>query len=925
MAASFNGARTNRQRFVRILSRLRRWQVENFSYSIIGTFGAGKTQLLYHLHDIALKNGLLPLFFNAEDLFRVILTGDNVVTPGDLFVIIKSKIGELKEAISAGDRIRVRAILDPRGKIAQDNPELLNAVERFYGSDLGNVRTVLLVDELEGQYGFLQDRVKTMDRSPLREWLEDKGSLKFLAFAPAGIYGLGGADRDRLVRVVLPSAEVDYIRQKLESDPGKSNSCWWLSRGKARQLFKVHDSLRQRALGNDAAEISRFLKYQLDSIGQPPTEVPAAVTDKISPTKIPFLINLQPIKADRAIRYVINSSRLDTGSLAERLVEAFAIDKDNALLISDYFKRTVKTLSDKEWITYVGSNELSDLFSLVFDHLLEYEHGSPQVSSTLGDVLNLYERVQKEIPALYGSVGTLWERKETDFQLPLSIAEVRHAFPFPSMNPIVKNFIPEEMKAKWEGRGLPLWEWKNGNAKVAFFISERDFQTYTQKDSFLLDTLPENMALLCTFPAGHGPKEEGPFLKWLKENGKLEYAELPTLLADFLMSAAGEIQESIPADFQRTIDTLKQDKGDVLLSRKAEIYAEAIGEIVAASSQHPVRFFQNPLRDAETIWGRGQIDRDIATVGISLAFADLTTGQREILAKARDLFRSGTDGRGTGDLNKLMPRGGYIALADDLLPRYGRKEEVKDSEPIGRLSTYWRGDEKSALMGLATTLALADFLKIGPDENMSRVLEALWKTVREDFGNLDAEAMKLRLDSDISSVLEDCATLEAMLRKDFGGSGINFGSRETFVKSKQGVAILSNALKDSLPVSGTNPKLVRYILSMYTEALLETVSKDARELATLATSTNRAMRDLLAESESLRKNLFEYRRAAKFAGVGSNEIEKTIREQTTISRILSLADLQETLRERREHLSKISLSLEQLEKRLVGLEGLLKA
>ena len=69
--------------------------------------------------------------------------------------------------------------------------------------------------------------------------------------------------------------------------------------------------------------------------------------------------------------------------MAGKLIEAFGVNKDNALLISDYFKRTVKPLSNEDGVIYIEDRDLLELFCLIFDHLLEYEHGSPELSETL--------------------------------------------------------------------------------------------------------------------------------------------------------------------------------------------------------------------------------------------------------------------------------------------------------------------------------------------------------------------------------------------------------------------------------------------------------------------------------------------------------------------------------------------------------------
>jgi len=899
-------------------------QLEHLAYAVIGTFGVGKTQLLYEILKRAKDKGLLPLYFIAEDLFReVISTKNEVITPGDMHTLIDEKVKNLKKALSEKNEDIVREILDPRGKLKSDAPEIINAiVKQFFGTDINNIKVVLLVDELEGQYGILQDKVQTRDRSPLRDWLESKSYLKFLAFAPAGIYELGGADRDRVKRIVLPPAEIEYVREKLIKDIGRSNACWWLSRGKARQLFKACEVLNGKDMSLAADVTFRIIKDELDAIGQAPTQVPPAVTSVIDPSKCPFLLNLRPIEGEKAKRYVIDA-KLDTGELADKLVEAFRVSKDNAILISEYFKRTVKTLSDENLVTYVENKDLPELFCLVFDHLLEYEHGSPELSGTLGEILNLYEKVRNEEAELYGIVGRLWEVKETDWQLPLTIGEIRKAFPFPTMNPIIKNHIPADAKKNWEGRGLPIWRWTEGDITSLFFASERDFVNYFDKDAFLSSVLPDGEGILCLFSTNEMLKEKKSLLTWLEKNEKLSFVELPPLLTDFLLSASGEIQGAIPGDLQLHLKNFKEDKGDILLSRKAEIYSEAINEIIRSNLPKPDTFYKSELPDTGTIWGKGQMDRDVAIIGIALAFVELTTHERLLLAELRELFRSGKEGRGSGDLNSLMPRGGYITLSDDLLPRYGRKKELRDSEPVGRLKGYWRDEEKDKLVELARILSREYFLKLHSDEDINRLLEALWKTVRTDFDLMDLQTLIDKLERDISPVLEDCWKLEQEATNNLGLSGIDFGIKEKLVKANNGIKKLLEIAKESIKDAGVSP-LTKYIVKTFMNEVVENNEKDVRDLASSSSSVKRSVDELKKASDNIRKNFWEYRRATKFVGIKEDDIKAIVSKQMKLDGAPTLQGLETSVNERKEYLEAISKDLGLLDRKLGELQDIFK-
>lgn len=429
--------------------------------------------------------------------------------------------------------------------------------------------------------------------------------------------------------------------------------------------------------------------------------------------------------------------------------------------------------------------------------------------------------------------------------------------------------------------------------------------------------------MLCLFPPGQGLTQDKPLVKWLKENRKLSVVELPALLADFLLSAAGTIEGQIPGELSHCIEAFRMDRGDVLLSRKTEIYAEAIEEIARGGIQSPAPFFRSPPPDADTVWGKGQMaDRDAVTVSIGLAYADVTSSQKDNLCAVRDLFRSSKEGRGAGDLNKLMPRGGFISIADDLLPRLGRKKELRDSEPIARLMGYWRDEERRNLLDLSRILSLTQFLQLNADEDTSRMLESLWRTARMSFEVLDVAGLGKKFDSDICPVLEDCTKVEAALKKDLGVAGIDFQEMETLVRSKQGILEFSGILGQAISDGGTSAPLVQQITGIFAKALLERIDKEVRVLASTLSAVKRAHQELRAASSNLSRNFFEYRKAVQFSGITQKIVEVVIKEQMNLSVQPKWTELEMTLLDRKEYLVGISSDLGKLEKKLGELETL---
>lgn len=891
------------------------------AYAVLGTYGVGKTQFLYHIHQLAIEEGVIPLYFLAEDLFREVITENRTWTPGVIYSLIEDKISKIKEALSTNKALEMQDILDPRRKIRKDSPEVIERVlEKISKKVLENPKIILLLDELEGQYGNLQKIVQTKDRSPLREWLETKSHLKFLAFAPAGIYELGGADRDRVKRIILPPADVGYIRGKLINDAGKSNSCWWLSRGKARQIFKCVDILNKLEDTYDESRVSRIIKQELDSIGQPPTEVPPAVTDKIPPSKIIFLFKLSPMAGEKRRRYVIDTEKLTTGEFAEKLIEAFKIGKDNAMLISEYFKKTLCALSDYKWVTFIEEDDLPELFCLVLDHFLEYEHGDPELSKTFGEILSLYEKSKKESAAIYGIIGRLWELKETEFKLPLSIKEIREAFPFPTMNPIVKNYVPEEMKKRWIGRELPVWNWKEGLITVLFFVSTKDLKAYSETDEFLSLCLPDGNGTLCLLPPDEEIKEEekSPLLKWLEENDKLRIIRLQPLLTDFLLSASGEIS-NVPGDFNEIMTVFRENKEDILLSRKSEIYGKAINDIVKDELPRPKTYCSETPPDAATTWGKGQItDRDVSVSGIALAFSKLKPEERNILIELRELFKGGREGSGEGDLHAYLPsKGGYSTLADDILPRQSKKKELKDAEIIARMRGHWRENEKRNLENLARILPLEKFLKLHSDEDINRLLEALWRVTRGKFEVEETDTLIDDLKKDIIPTLKQCEELEKLV-KDFGLSGIDFRDHEQLVKSLPSFEKLLEILDKSVNISPTTKKIIALLTKN-----LEGLDDDIRDLSNLCNNAKRALEDMKESAENLEKNFAEYKKATKFIGISKKDLTGIIDKQLKIEDTRDLEKIEEEANERKEWLDTVSARLAELEGKLNQLQDTL--
>ena len=109
----------------------------------------------------ALERGLLPIYILAEDLFAEVIRTEEVYTQGDVAQLVARKIEQVCQLISASAtdqhcRETLRNAVDPRGT----NQVIWDAlIAKYPRTD--NLKVVLLVDELEGQYKTLQERVQS--------------------------------------------------------------------------------------------------------------------------------------------------------------------------------------------------------------------------------------------------------------------------------------------------------------------------------------------------------------------------------------------------------------------------------------------------------------------------------------------------------------------------------------------------------------------------------------------------------------------------------------------------------------------------------------------------------------------------------------------------------------------------------------------
>lgn len=891
-------------------------------YVIIGTFGAGKTQLMVHIFKKSIKKGLLPIYLLAEDLFtkKASNNGKKIIegTPEDLKEHVNTITSKIGKCFEDKNYEQMSTIINAgEGDLKNDLLNLLQNEE-----EIKNSKLVLLVDELEGQYKFLKNSIKTNDNSPLREWLDNRSYIKFLSLAPSGVYELGLADESHLVKVIIPPVDIRYIRNKYNLSAGKANALWWLSRGKTRHIIKNYEKIKDLSQSVGESEIKEALE-KLDRIGQSPSEVPAvsfaSLTDA---SKIKYLINLLPIKSEKDYRGFKIEPSLSEGNLSNIFQKEFTLNQDLALKIAHYFKFTAVLLSDDNYITYLKKDEINEFMGLSLDILLENEYKSPAVEKNMPLLLNIYEKIKNNSTLL---LTTLMSNQiegisfiDFDRELPFAMKEIRRLFLLPMANPIIKS-VPEEVVEKVEGRGKPVCRISEN---ILFFASYRDFRQYSETDEFKDRVLSEGKYLIVLLPdeqyseyervIKNPTSQSEQLLKWLWANKKLMPVKLSPFIKGFLLSLYG-YEDGIPFDVQNAKDQIRSSQ-DLLLLRKFEMWYNTLQELINDVKPTPRYFFENKGKPEgiDDIWGVSQVREDNSMIGgLSTAFYQMSPADKNILMSLRELFRTK---QRRGKLADVKVGRGLPTLADDLLPRKDTKGNLVGAPVIEHLKDFWNRDEKERLEKLAMLIPLEDFKKLHFDSNYKRILEAFWRSSRDDFSIGETNNLKRRL-NEVISQLEDIQKVGENARKEFK-LGIIFEEKdENVVKSLDGIKELTG-----LSFSG---KLPNFILQFYLDTTLIRIERPTLKLYTNLQRINGRLDDLKEKVSQTVESLKDKRGVLDFISdkLSYEQLKQEIENLTNFDNDLSVQDIERELRDRISSVETLLSKFGELETKLNDLIG----
>lgn len=883
--------------------------LQHYAHTVVGVFGSGKTQLLYYIYDQCLQRDVLPLYFEADRLFKPVFEiGDP--GPGEITDIINERVSEIEDALAQNDEEAVHDLLNP-GNDADKESLVESVLDAFGGEEVD--KKAILVDELEQQYESLQEHVRADENSPLRDWLERGNELKFLALAPAGMYEMGGADRTRCGRIVIPPVDINHLREEyFGNDAGLANACWWLSRGNPRHILSNAKKLNRRENIRDSPphQIAEFIN-NLDPIGQDPSVVPAANLNEIHRGRLEELLTLTPQQAEEQRRYVIDVDEADRAEFIERVAETFEVHRTVADYLARYFFLVANTLSNEDNVCYL--DELNGLFALAIDFLLEYQHNNPDIEDDIREVTEAYNQIDSnEIDA---TIGRLFEYKQTTKNLPLSTDEIQEVFRLPIVDPVVKNYTVQEVKETHEGDGRPLWKIEQQNRTVYFFISHRDFEAYSETDEFLDAALPDGNTVLCIV-AESVDDVDGELKQWLQNNGKLAIETTSPLLTDFLISLAGEISETPPADLEVTLDELAESD-DPILERKVNIYRESLERLIIGTILSPTTFCQQDVPHTH-VWGRDQIGNRKAVIpAVAQAYREELTDQDiQLLGDLGARFESG------GELNFLVTgKAGYVTVAKDLLPLHSREHEHQ--QVIKHLRRYF--DSEAELRTLSQLVSEETFRKISTNENKDRLLTAFWRATRGEFevSNLGNNNNWVR--RELIDRLKSADDLASAVSSERHDATIDFDSSQSDDSYEAYMAAQYAGAFDQLheltaDCIDDGDILTQKLYSMYLTALRE-YEQTIRQFGALVDSAKDEVDDFETTAENLEENLWEYTQTREFVDISESEINSVIQAKSLTGQI-AIDELAEEAESARRGIRKYSRDMGSIDESLEEIEDI---
>ena len=751
--------------------------------AVVGPYGQGKTQLLFHIMKVVSDKGGLAVYTHADCILKLIerqCGPDGSILPSDLPQLVKSgMLADLKHLNQEDKLILVR------------EPEIIRYLKKRMAADASPRFLVILIDEMEQAYESLQRRVETNDKNPMRSLLDSTEVYTVLAFAPRSMYeyklgaafGEGDAERRRLDTLYLPPVSAQEIKRFLHvPDKGFANFLWWVSRGRARFLIKARQqsknySIREqrgfRAFSEAMGNISGVPCFDLDALVDKSGEF---VSTWIG------ILDLAPIVAsdDRAPALLFTVD----GDLERKAASFFGklgFSGTHSLDLATYFCFLLDAISGEDGQAVVKKKDALALLRATYELTLEYTFREKLVG-----------RLQEELDKLEGQPDLRYslpdmmeeadvaERVKPAKMLCFDFEKLLEFFPFPLSSPQLPGAAKEDV-TRWLNSlpAVPLAEDQESSAAVLFFRDFAHWKLYCEeeKHAFIEKAFPERMRTSVLLLDGEVASKDVPAVgRWLQKQGRLSIQKLrPSLLADFLANAV-YLLEPNPREPQpplrNQLEILRrrfEDKNDRATTGKIFRYSSALNHLVCSLPTELAGSTTSFTYGKKGVAFEGDFSRQQGTEAFpypfTIAFFDQDTEGLRALAQ----IRSQAERTGRPLFDFLPDRGGY-RTAVRYLPTINKKGVPEHNDSVESIRLQY-ADKATQLKELNALVSKDEVSELVEDDLAKYLLQCCHEAHRfKPIAQGEKKLIQQYLQGALK-IQKDIATYEETLR---AGIGIGF-------------------------------------------------------------------------------------------------------------------------------------------------------
>jgi len=733
------------QHLERILTEYLRGNKDIPAVAVVGPYGQGKTQLLFHIVKKVVEEGGVPVYTHADRIVKLInqKTGEDAkVLPLDLPKYIQEAMLEEIRNIRNGQSKKNTLLT---------NQQVINYLEGRLTGDLGNKPMVLLIDELEQAYQTLRDKIDTSDRNPIRSLLNPKEILTVLAFAPRSIYeyelgatlGEGEAETSRLSIFPLPTLSPKELRRFLKiPSRGFANFIWWLSRGRARHAIKALQESQKYAM--EETRGFRSFVESMGRIGGVPSFDLDALTDRKGnfATKWKDVLNLVPSSTTNEEEWAL-LFRID-GDFAPKAISFFGklgFSGTYSMILADYLSLLLRAISSEDEEAIIKKKDALSLLVATYELSLEHTYDEGFISSLQKDLdeLQTNPSLRYSLPDIMEEAGIAESKKLSEF-LPFDFERVLRFFPFPLSSPRLPGTSTNEVE-KWlknVGDNL-LAEDKEGPTSLLFFKDFDHFKVYYEKrkHKFVEQTLPEkSLAAILLLEGEYSSTQSPALVLWLRNQGRLNVERVrPSLLADFLCNALfltkpDFSQPRLP--LRKEIESLREEfreSGDRATARKIYHYRSALDEFIRSVSQTLPGTSKSFTYEKQGVAFEGAYERQKSSRAFFYPFCLACYVEDTEGLRALAQLRASSE-RSERPLNEYLPEeGGYRTAVRFLPTTHGTLKVPRHSDSVGTIKSFFK-DKVTDLENLVDSLSKEEFRMLVDDELSRFLLDAYYESKR---------------------------------------------------------------------------------------------------------------------------------------------------------------------------------------------------